>query len=184
MINRDQLIEIGKIQKLHGLNGEMTASITDSVFDDVKNCPYFVCEMDGIFVPFFIKNYRFRTDTTILLTFDGIESQEAALEFCGLTLYFDRKCFTKKEAEQYDAEVEEEDSLIGYTIIDRNYGVLGKVIDIDDQTANVLFIVEYNDSELMVPAAEDLVEAIDDEEKTIIMNLPQGLINLDEAETE
>ena len=91
---------------------------------------------------------------------------------------------TKKEAEQYDAEVEEEDSLIGYTIIDRNYGVLGKVIDIDDQTANVLFIVEYNDSELMVPAAEDLVEAIDDEEKTIIMNLPQGLINLDEAETE
>lgn len=184
MINSDQLIEIGKIQKLHGLNGEMTASITDSVFDDVKNCPYFVCEMDGIFVPFFIKNYRFRTDTTILLTFDGIESQEAALEFCGLTLYFDRKCFTKKEAEQYDAEVEEEDSLIGYTIIDRNYGVLGKVIDIDDQTANVLFIVEYNDSELMVPAAEDLVEAIDDEEKTIIMNLPQGLINLDEAETE
>lgn len=184
MINSDQLIEIGKIQKLHGLNGEMTASITDSVFDDVKNCPYFVCEMDGIFVPFFIKNYRFRTDTTILLTFDGIESQEAALEFCGLTLYFDRKCFTKKEAEQYDVEVEEEDSLIGYTIIDRNYGVLGKVIDIDDQTANVLFIVEYNDSELMVPAAEDLVEAIDDEEKTIIMNLPQGLINLDEAETE
>lgn len=184
MINSDQLIEIGKIQKLHGLNGEMTASITDSVFDDVKNCPYFVCEMDGIFVPFFIKNYRFRTDTTILLTFDGIESQEAAQEFCGLTLYFDRKCFSKKEAEQYDAETEEEDSLIGYTIIDKNYGVLGKVIDIDDQTANVLFIVEHNDSELMVPAADELVEGIDDEEKTIIMNLPQGLINLDEAETE
>lgn len=184
MINIDQLIEVGKIQKLHGLNGEMTASVTDSVFDDVKKCPYLVCEMDGIFVPFFIKSYRFRTDTTILLSFDGIDTQEAASDFCGLTIYFDRKCFTKKEAEEYDSTADEDDSFIGYTIIDSALGTLGKVIDINDQTANVLFIVEYNDTELMIPAADDLVEEIDDENKTITMNLPQGLINLDEAEVD
>lgn len=184
MINRDQLIEIGKIQKLHGLNGEMTASITDPVFDDVKKCPYLVCEVDGIFVPFFIKSYRFRSDASILLTFDDIDTQEAASEFCGRELYFDRRCFTKKEAEAYDAEAEEEDSFIGYTIVDTTIGTLGEVIDIDDQTANVLFIVQYGDTELMVPAADDLVVEIDDDSKTITMNLPQGLINLDEAETE
>ena len=73
---------------------------------------------------------------------------------------------------------------MGYTIIDSHFGRLGKIIAIDDQTINVLFIVEHQGRELMIPAADDFVEDIDDEECTITMNLPQGLINLDEAESE
>lgn len=184
MIDREQLIEVGTIQKLHGLNGEMTASVIDPVFDEVDNCPYLVCEIDGIFVPFFIKACRFRTDTTFLITFDGIDSQEKASSFCGAKLYFDRKCFTPEEAEEYETETEVEESYVGYTIVDTNLGELGPIVAIDDQTVNVLFIVEYHDSTLMIPAADDLVEAIDDESKTITMNLPQGLVNLDEAESE
>lgn len=184
MIERNNLIEIGVVQKLHGLNGEMAASISDSVFDDVKRCPYFVFEIDGIFVPFFISSYRFRSDSSILLKLDGVDSQESAQDFCGLTFYFDRKCFTKKEAEEYDAVEEEEDSFIGYTIIDKTAGTLGKIIDIDDQTANVLFIIERDGEEIMVPAADDLVVSIDDETKEIVMDLPLGLLNMSEAEVE
>ena len=185
MINQDQLIEVGRILKLHGLNGEMTASVSNPVFDDVKNCPYLVFELDGIFVPFFIKSYRFRTETSMLISFDDIDTQERANEFCGLSLYFDRKCFTKKEAEEYDTSTEEEDSFIGYTVSDSRLGELGKVVDIDDQTANVLFIVETpTGDEIMIPAADDLVEEIDDSQKIIYMNLPQGLINLEEADSE
>jgi len=185
MINIEQLIEVGKILKLHGLNGEMTASVTNPVFDDVKKCPYLVLELDGIFVPFFIKNYRFRTDTSMLISFDDIDSQEKANEFCGLTLYFDRKCFSAKEEAEYEATAEEEESFIGYTIIDSKHGELGKVVDIDDQTANVLFIVETpSGEEIMIPAADDLVDEINDNEKIISMTLPQGLLDLDEAEEE
>lgn len=184
MITQEQLIEIGYITKLHGLKGEMQATITDDVFDNVKKCPYLVCEMDGIFVPFFIKGYRFRSSETILLTFDDIDCQEKAEQMCGKKLYFDRKCFTKKEEEDYEAEAEEELGYIGYTIIDQQLGPLGEVIDINDQTANVLFIVDHDGEELMIPAADDLVVEIDDEEQTILMDLPVGLVNIEDAETE
>lgn len=184
MITQEQLIEIGYITKLHGLKGEMQATITDTVFDDVKTCPYLVCDMDGIYVPFFLKGYRFRSSETILLTFDDIDTQERAEQFCGKALYFDRKCFSRKEAEQYDEEVEEEMGYIGYTIIDKNLGPLGEVVEINDQTANVLFIVDHDGEEIMIPAADDLVVEIDDEEQTILMDLPVGLVNLEEAETE
>ena len=56
MISENQLIEIGYITKLHGLKGEMQATITDTVFDDVKKCPYLVLKLDGIFVPFFLSS--------------------------------------------------------------------------------------------------------------------------------
>ena len=184
MIQESQLIEVGYITKLHGLKGEMQASITDTVFDDVKKCPYLVCELDGIYVPFFLVSYRFRSDTTILLTFEDIDTQEKAQPFCGQTLYFDRRCFTKQEAKDYDAAVEEELGYIGYELSDVELGYIGEITGIDDQTANVLFLVDHNGEEIMIPAADDLVEEIDDDARTILMRLPQGLINMDEAESE
>ena len=184
MILEEQLIEIGYITKLHGLKGEMQATVTDTVFDDVKKCPYLVCDMDGIFVPFFLTGYRFKSGETILLQFDDIDSQEKATPFCGKKLYFDRKCFTKKEEEQYEAEAEEELGYIGYTLIDQTLGPIGEIIDINDQTMNVLFIVEHEGEELMIPAADELVVEINDEAMTITMDLPAGLVDSDEAEEE
>lgn len=184
MIDASQLIEIGHVVKLHGLKGEFVASITDPVFDEVKKCPYLICEIDGIYVPFFIDHYNWRSDTSILLQFDDICDQESAQQFCGMTLYFDRRCFSAKEAKAYDAEKEEEAGLIGYTLEDKTLGVIGTITGIDDQTANVLFLVDHAGEELMIPAADELVIDIDDEEKTILMDLPIGLVNLDEAETE
>lgn len=184
MIKKEQLIEIGFVQKAHGLKGELNVSVCDPVFDEVKKCPYLVCCIDGIFVPFFIADYRWRSDSVILLQFDDVDSQENAQMFCGQKLYFDRRCFSRKEEEQYDAEVEEELGLRGYHVHDESLGDLGEVVDINDQTANVLFIVDHQGEELMIPAAEDLILDIDDEKKIIRMQLPAGLVNLDEAESE
>ncbi len=184
MITEDQLIEVGYITKLHGLKGELQARITDSVIDDVENCPYLVCEMDGIYVPFFLESFKFRSTESALLKFDDIDSSEKAEPFCGLKLYFDRKCFTPEEMEQYDQETEEEMGLIGYQIVDKTLGNIGEIVDVNDLTENVLFIVDHEGEEIMIPAAEDLILEIDDEKETILMDLPQGLINIDEAESE
>jgi 16S rRNA processing protein RimM len=182
MIESEQLIAVGRINKPHGLKGEMNVTVTDDVFDRVERCPYFICEMDGIYVPFFITTYRFRTESTMLLQLDGVESQEAALEFAGRDLYFDKRCFTPAEQEDYETAEEEELGLVGYTVIDEQLGALGTITAIDDQTENVLFIVDHNGEELLVPAADDLVTEVDDETHTIRMDLPPGLVNLDEAE--
>lgn len=184
MIEKSQLIAIGRIAKPHGLKGEMTAAVADDIFDQVADCPYFVIEMEGIFVPFFIESYNFRSDTTILLKFDEIESQESAKELAGKEIYFDRKCFSPEEAEEYAAAEKETPDLIGYEVIDRHCGDLGKIIDIDDQTENVLFIIAHHQTELLVPAADDLIIEIDDEHRTILMDLPTGLVESDLAEVD
>ena len=184
MIKEEQLIEIGTIQKLHGLKGELNVSVSNAIFDEVKKCPYLVCQMDGIFVPFFIDSYRWKGDTIVLLQFEDVDTPEKANDFCGKTLYFDRRCFTTKEAKDYDTEVEEDKGMVGYHVVDVTLGDLGEITDINDLTANILFIVDHNGEELLIPAADELVRNIDDEQKTILMDLPAGLVNLDEAESE
>jgi len=184
MIKDSQLISIGTILRTHGLKGEMQVSIEDAIFDEVKKCPYLVCQLEGIYVPFFIESYRWKGNTTLLLKLEDVDSVEKADSFCGLQLFFDRRCFTPEEEEEYNTQEEEELGLIGYHVVDRTLGDLGEIIDINDQTANVLFIVDHEGEELMIPAAEDLIEEIDDDEETVLMDLPAGLVNLDEAESE
>ena len=184
MIEAQQLIEVGRIVKPHGLKGEMTVSYQNPIFLDVKKCPFLVLEEDGIYVPFFIESCIVKTDSSLLLKFEDVETQEAAKAFSNRTLYFDRKCFTPKEAEQYDAMIEEEAGLVGYELEDVHAGHIGTIVDIDDQTENVLFIVDRDGEELLIPAADDLIVEIDDEEQIVLMNLPIGLLNMSEAEEE
>jgi 16S rRNA processing protein RimM len=41
---------------------------------------------------------------------------------------------------------------------------------------NVLFVVRNEDEELLIPAVEDFIAAIDEENNLIEMYLPEGLI--------
>ena len=57
--------------------------------------------------------------------------------------------------------------------------VLGRIIGIEDSTANNLFIVsraEDNDSKLYIPIADEFIEYID--EGSIGVTLPKGLLEL------
>lgn len=172
MIDKNRVFPIGKINKPHGINGEMSFNFTTDVFD-TEEAEYFIFEMEGILVPFYIESYRFRTDTTALLKLDDIDSEEQAREFSGLTIYLPDMFLSKVEDEEITM-----DYFVGFRLNDENNGDLGTISAIDQSTENVLFIVENNSDELLIPANDDFITEINHEQKTIYMQLPEGLLDL------
>ena len=61
MIRKEEVYKIGIFNKPHGIHGELQFTFTDDVFDRAE-AEYVICMMDGILVPFFIEEYRFRSD--------------------------------------------------------------------------------------------------------------------------
>ncbi len=172
MIKREELISIGQFTKTHGIHGELSFTFTDDVFDHSES-PYLVCEMDGIFVPFFIEEYRFRSENSALIKFKDITDEEHAKAFIKKEIFYP-KSFLPEGEEPETAS----DYFIGYTIIDKNNGPIGVIMDIDNSTMNVLFVVKYKKEELYIPASDEYVCEIDDVEKTILMDIPEGLLDL------
>jgi 16S rRNA processing protein RimM len=72
--------------------------------------------------------------------------------------------------------------LIGYTIIDRIKGEIGIIEAIEDTTENILFVISYKNTELLIPVVEKFIEKIDDRRKAIITQLPVGLLELNRKE--
>ena len=60
MIKRETVYKIGVIGKPHGVRGEVCIRFADDVFDRVE-ADYLLLDMEGILVPFFMEEYRFRT---------------------------------------------------------------------------------------------------------------------------
>ena len=87
--------------------------------------------------------------------------------------------FPKKHADSLEDDELTWNYFVGFLIKDVKMGEIGKVIDVDDSTINTLFIIEHDGNELLIPAQEDLIVDLNRETKTITMDLPNGLLTID-----
>ena len=174
MIKQEDVYQIGRMGKVHGLKGDLNFQFTDDVWDRLDS-DYIICEVDGILVPFFIEEYRFRSDSTAIMKLEGVDTVDAAQMLVNCHVYFE-----KKYQEELDEDEVSLNYFIGFKMIDGDNGEdIGTITDIDDNTDNWLFIVERTDgSEVMIPAHEEFISAINKEEKKMVMDLPLGLLNL------
>ncbi len=141
MIKKEEVYKIGLFNKPHGIHGELQFTFTDDIFDRV-DCDYLICLLDGIFVPFFIEEYRFRSDSTALVKLEGVDSAERARMFTNIEVYFP----VKHAEEAEDGELSW-NFFIGFQMEDIHHGLLGEVIDVDTTTVNTLFVVEGAEEE-------------------------------------
>ena len=169
MIHEEEVYQIGKLGKTHGVKGEISFLFDDEIFDRV-DADYLILKVDGIYVPFFIEEYRFKSDSNAIIKFEDIDTQERARELTGCEVFFPRAL-----AENDDDNVSWA-AIVGFNIIDANSGKsIGRIAAVDDATINILF--ELEDGRL-IPASENFIIAIDQQARTITMQLPEGLLNL------
>ena len=152
MIRRDDVYKIGKLGKPHGVKGEITFAITDDVFDRV-DADYLVLDIDGILVPFYLEEYRFKNDDNVLVKFEDIDTQEQVRAYTGCEVYFPRHLSDSDEENMSWAEI------IGFQLVDAVSGrVVGTIDHVDDSTLNLLFEITSPDGEaLLIPANNDLI---------------------------
>ena len=172
MITKSDVIPIGQINKPHGVNGEMSFSFTSDIFDR-EDVPFFIFEVQGILVPFFLDEYRFKGKTTGLMKLDGVTNEEQARSFFGSTIYLP-KSYLEKVA---DDEIET-DYFAGFSLVDEEKGLIGIISEVDKTTENILFVIPKPNDELLIPAGEEYIQEIDHEKKIIYVKLPEGLLDL------
>ena len=169
MIREEEVYRIGRLGKTHGVRGEISFLFDDDVFDRVDS-DYLILEVDGILVPFFMEEYRFKSDANAIVKFEGIDTQERARDLTGSDVFFPRVLSDSDDDTLTWAEI------IGYSLIDAATSQsIGQIASVDDSTMNVLFELEDG---TLIPASEELVTDIDKDNKRIKMTIPQGLLEI------
>lgn len=180
MITKQEISSIGIVNKTHGVKGELSVTLDlDSTI--IKNEKFVICNIDGIYVPFFIDSFRPKGNCSCLIKFENFNTDTDAKFLVDKEIY-QLKSNICKYSDNDDLENGGyADDFIDYKIFDSDYGYIGKIIDIEVSTENNLFIVEDSDNHITyIPITDDFITDIDDNQLKITMNLPEGLINLND----
>ena len=170
MIKEEDLHEIGVFAKPHGVKGEISL-ITDYDLSGMTGNFHIVCNIDKIYVPFFVDSFRQKSVLNTLVKFENLDSEDKVKFLTGKPAFVQAGLLPL-----HDDRPVRRKTLTGYAIVDDHYGLIGTVNDLDDSTPNILLKVVYNDVEMLIPLA--LVNSIEHHQQTMNTSLPEGFIEL------
>lgn len=167
MIQEQELVHIGRIHRTHGTSGELQCRMCNTCWEDA-DATFIVLNVDEIFVPFRVTDWRTKGSDDVLLQMQGVDSEQRALRYIGCEAYMLRSDLSEDTEQPTDLS-----ALTGYTLYDLQHGELGQITAIDTSTLNTLVQL---DNELLLPLHEDFVTEVNTDEKKIVVRLPEGLI--------
>lgn len=172
-MRKEDCFYLGKIAKKFSFKGEVLIYLdTDEpeLYEDMESV--FV-EFNKNLVPFFIENSNLHKGDFLRVKFEDVDSEADADEIIGCEIYLPLNLLPKLEGNKFYFH-----EVIGFEIEDQRLGVFGKIVSINDTSAQPLFEVLNGNVEILVPMIDQFLVKIDRENKKVIMNLPEGLVEM------
>ncbi|HBF88319.1 MAG TPA: 16S rRNA processing protein RimM [Bacteroidales bacterium] len=160
----------------YNLSGEFVLNFEKNIFHELKEKGLIYIEIDNRLVPFFLLSVKRKSRTAAIVKFDDIITPKRLEKLADCKVYI---IDSEEEIIQHDNNDDFDiNSLIGFSLFDIEKGEIGKVKEINIYSYNVILIVFKGRREILVPYADEIIQEIDFDKKTILANLPEGLLDL------
>jgi 16S rRNA processing protein RimM len=167
-----QYFKAGKLVAVHGLKGELVLKHElgkKSSLKDVK--AVFIEDRKDSFLPWFVENTKIKSENEIYIKLEGLETRETASKLTPKEVWLTEDDFKRLSAKSAPA------NLLGYTIIN-NKERLSEILEVIEQPHQLLCRMELNEKEVLIPLNESFLKKIDHRKKEVIVELPEGLLDI------
>jgi 16S rRNA processing protein RimM len=171
-MTHDEAFYIGYITKTKGLKGEVQLYFE---YDEpgLLDLDVVFADINGKMVPFFVSVYKMQPNNTCNIYFDDIDHIDKAQPLLRKKIYLP----LTKMPDRSDDDFHYND-LKGFIVSDETRGELGEIIEINEYPQQFVATVSYQNKEVMFPLNEDMIIEIDEDEGTLLVDLPDGLLDI------
>ena len=163
---------LGLITKTFGYKGQVIIYLdTDEPekYADLK--AVFIAEC-GEYIPYMIEEIILRSDHTAIVKFMDVEGEDAK-SLLKSELYLPLSDLPPLTGNKFYYH-----EVIGFSVIDREKGEIGKCKDFIDVNGQSIMVVDGQGKEILIPAVDDFFEEIDRTGKVMHIATPEGLIDI------
>ncbi len=154
---------IGKIVSKHGYKGNIIVRWDDEdLIPEIGDTLFVV--IDGIGVPFLILE---QNSTQEILTLHTVNTENFAQELV--------HCEVAIEAEF--VEETNDFSFVGFTILTPQNQPIGTITAIESYPGQLMITVSHENREFLLPYVETWIGEVDENSRTLTMDLPEGIID-------
>jgi 16S rRNA processing protein RimM len=173
MLELQNYLLIGILTRTHGAQGTIMLRLQSMEADELPEMEWVFVEIDGLPVPFLVNEVRSLQTDKVILSLDTVFTEPRARELVGCRVFVPAKGrHGKSEKNTGLSEIK------GYTVIDQQYGEIGKIIEIVAITGNPLLRIRSDQKEILIPAHRDIILKISKKNKTVLIKAPDGLTEL------
>ena len=171
-MNKKECYYLGKITRTHGLAGNVVLKLdTDQpeIYDKLESI---FLEINGLLVPFFVDKQSWQKDLTKIISFKNA-TEKMVEQTVGKDVYLPLSTLPELTGKQFYYH-----EIIGFNLFDENQTLFGEIKSVNDQTAQHYFVLDLQGKEIVVPMIKDWIMEVNREEKSITMQLPEGLLEV------
>ena len=167
-----EYVSVGKILNFHGIKGEAKVGFSKNQQDFLKSLKFVYIKQNEQYKKLEITSVRFNK-TFALIKFSEINSINDLMPYKGCLLFVENK--TIKESLSEDEFLIDE--LTGLEVYDLNNKLIGVVTGVSNNKANDLIAIKSKTKKTcLVPFVKELVPEVDIQNKKIVVNNIEGLI--------
>lgn len=174
-------VRIGKITGTQGLKGKVVMRHDLPDFNALRKLGHiFIGLQKGSYIPYFTEQWQQLNTEEVALLIEGIQSPESAAYLLGKETYVEAEVFVRLAPTTVTVD------FTGFMVKDKFLGSLGIIRELMESPGQVIASVDYKGKEVLLPLVDQTIVSIDVPSRTILMNLPSGLLDvyIDPVETE
>jgi len=171
MSKMDAYISIGFATKPHGYKGKIVVKLEADV--DISNLESVFVEIQQTRIPFFIDSIAIKSQSQLIIKFKNIDTEEKANAFRNKTIWVSANWFDKYGL------IEDIMNVKGFHVSDSKAGHIGFVTEIIKYPLqHILKVYDEAGNEILIPHNKAYNFSIDFKNKSISLDLPDGLLEL------
>lgn len=164
---------LGKIVKKYSFKGELLAKLDTDEPELYEALDSVLIDLKGSLVPFFIEWSQLHKSELLRIKFEEVDTEGDADALLKHNLYLPLEFLPKLEGDKFYYH-----EIIGFTVVDDSFGTVGTIKGINDSTAQALFEIDREGTEILIPMNDEFITKLDKPNKTIYVTTPEGLIDL------
>ncbi|MGA9588322.1 MAG: ribosome maturation factor RimM [Salegentibacter sp.] len=172
-MTKEECFYLGKIVGKFSFKGEVLIKLDTDEPELYTEMESVFLEYSGNLVPFFIEKSSLQKSTLLRVKFEDIDTEDDAEDIIGCETYLPLSLLPELDEDQFYFH-----EIIGFDVEDAAHGNIGKIVSVNDSTAQPLFEIKNGDKQILIPMNDEFIQKIDKTNKTIYLNTPEGLVDL------
>ncbi|WP_262732267.1 ribosome maturation factor RimM [Gaetbulibacter sp. NE] len=164
---------LGKIVKKYSFKGELLIKLDTDEPELYENLDALFIDLRNNLVPFFIETSQLHKSDLLRVKFEDVDTEEDADSLIKSDIYLPLEFLPKLEGNKFYFH-----EIVGFKVEDANFGFVGTITSVNDSTAQALFEIDREGTEILIPMNDEFISKVDKANKTIFVETPEGLIDL------
>ena len=172
-MRREDCFFVGTIVSKFSFKGEVLVKIDTDDSSLLENRESVFVELGRELIPFFIQKCTYHKANLLRIKFEEVDTERDAEALLKQSLFLPLSLLPKLSGNKFYYH-----EVIGFEVVDVNYGRVGVITHVNDQSSQPIFEIEHEGQQILIPLHDDFLKEVNRKDKRIIVEAPEGLIEL------